>query len=181
MKIQYWGERKQRILLTQPDLIKHRAKSEHLLLSTRWQKSKTTRIKRFQNKRQLPWVVFKSVGRDRCSNSDLFMQNINRLLHTDLAWRFSISSSLSRWSLARASLCLRVCMCKVSSAWSSCSFSCSSRAFARWTRVRLSCRRRAICSSLSDESVSSSHTRFSRSNTCRTHKRIKTQTHTQVR
>lgn len=89
-------------------------------------------------------------------------------LHTDLAWRFSISSSLSLWSLARASLCLRVCRCNVSSVWSSCSFSCSSRAFARWTRVRFSCRRRAICSSLSDESVSSSHTRFSSNNTCHT-------------
>ncbi len=85
-----------------------------------------------------------------------------------LAWRFSISRSLSRWSLFRASLCLRVCVSKFSSAYSSCSFSCSSRAFARWTRVRFSCRRRACCSSLSDESFSSSHTRFSNSNTCGT-------------
>ncbi len=85
-----------------------------------------------------------------------------------LAWRFSISRSLSRWSLFRASLCLRVCVSKFSSAYSSCSFSCSSRAFARWTRVRFSCRRRACCSSLSEESFSSSHTRFSNSNTCGT-------------
>ncbi len=106
------------------------------------------------------------VAHSKLSQNPIFHESLKMYCH--LAWRFSISRSRSRWSLFRASLCFRVCASKFSSAYSSCSFSCSSRAFARWTRVRFSCRRRACCSSLSNESFSSSHTRFSISNTCRT-------------